>query len=114
MTKLIETAGEYDPAPCPLPKRGQPLHLIYSADQYLYASFTENDLRGTRPEDLATWEIRCEGGHVILLPPDDGRDDHVFGVCQCDPDDIKERGHDQGCAQGDFARLRNLVSGSTA
>ena len=109
--KLIEKADDYALVPCPLPKCGEPLHLVCTADQCLYASFTEDELRGCRGDDLGQWEVRCEAGHVILLPPDDGAEDHVFGVCRCDPDDIKERGHAEGCAQGDFERLRRLVNG---
>lgn len=105
--KLIGNVGDYDPVPCPLPRCGEPLHLACTADQYLYASFTADNLRGCRGDDLESWEIRCEAGHVILLPLDDGAENHVFGVCRCDP----EEGHEEGCAAGDFERLRSLVHG---
>ena len=109
--RLIDKAGKgYDPVPCPLPGCGQPLHLTWQADQYLYSGLTEAEMRGMIPADLGSWEVCCEAGHVILVPPDDGAEEHVFGVCRCDPDDIAERGHDEGCAQGDFGRLRRLIN----
>jgi hypothetical protein len=110
--KLLEaeSAGYYDPVPCPLALCGEPLHLTYTADQLLYASFTEEDLDGIIPADLPSWEVRCEAGHVILLPPDDGQDNHTFGTCSCDPADVKDHGHDDGCAHGDFARLKEVIA----
>src|SRR5579862_3395954 len=104
--KLLEEAGDYDPAPCPLPECGKPLHFTYSASQYLYASFTEEDLRGCRGDEFTSWEIRCEAGHVILLPLDNGDENHEFGVCRCDPADVAVDGHAEPCPQDDFARLR--------
>lgn len=109
MSKLIEKAGDYDPVPCPLPGCGQALHLRLHSDQYLYASFDAEALHGMVSGDLNHWEVTCEAGHVILVPPDDGVDVHLFGVCGCDAE--ADGGHDEGCADGDFERLRRLVNG---
>jgi hypothetical protein len=109
MTRLMDKGGDYDPVPCPLPDCGQALHLKLMSDQYLYASFTEEDLRGISSGDLNHWEVACEAGHVILVPPNDGAEEHLFGVCRCDLDDVKEHGHDDGCSHGDFDRLRRRL-----
>lgn len=101
--RLVEGADDYDPVPCPL--CGSPLHLNYMADQYLYASFTEADMRGVRGDDLEGWTIGCENGHIVMVPVDDGAESHVFGICTCDPDE----GHPEGAACHDFDRLRSLL-----
>lgn len=100
---LGDTSGYYDPVPCPI--CGNPLHLIYSGDQFLYASFTQDELNGIRPRDTESWEVRCEAGHVVLLPCDDGQESHLFGVCPCDPGED----HLDGCALGDFMRLKEVI-----
>lgn len=105
-----ETVGYYEPVPCPMPLCGEPLHLTYTADQYLYASFTEKELSGLVPSDMPGWEVRCEAGHVVLLPVDDGQDNHTFGICSCDPAEVEEHGHEDGCAHGDFARLKEVIA----
>lgn len=98
----------YDPVPCPMPRCGQPLHLCWAADQYLYSGTTRAEMRGMVPSDLGDWHVICEAGHVILVPPDDGAEEHVFGQCRCDPE--ADGGHDEGCADGDFDRLRELAN----
>lgn len=105
--KLVPDAAGYDPARCILPGCGQPLYLAYTASQDIYASFTDADLTGCRPHDMESWEVRCLDGHVLLLPPDDGQESHLFGTCVCDLDEDQD--HGEGCARGDFARLKAVI-----
>lgn len=112
MTSLIENAGDYDPVPCPLPECGYPLHLRLVAYHELHAGDTGEALRGLALSavsglDLNQWKVVCAAGHVILVPPDDGEEWHLFGECRCEPSGP----HEDGCAAGDFGRLRRLVNG---
>lgn len=100
------SAEIYEPASCALPDCGAWLHMVITSDQPLYASFTSSDLAVPGGWDCA-WEVRCENGHVVLLPPDNARDSQVFGQCFCEPGE--EPDPDDSCGHGDMARLRKVV-----
>jgi len=102
---LLPGVHGFDPVPCPL--CGSPLHLSFTSDQYLYAGFTRSDLDGIRPDDMESWDIRCERGHVVLLPPDNGEERQLFGQCHCEPGED----HPEECAAHDFDRLRKMANG---
>lgn len=58
--------------PCPLPECGSPLHLVRLTDRGLYAG----DFKDAAPLDVSdfhtcTWEVRCERGHIVMLPGDE-------------------------------------------
>ena len=104
---LSETAGRYEMARCGLPGCGEDLHMVITSDQPVYLSFTAEDFRNPADWD-SHWEVRCEAGHVVLLPPDHGGDISEFGHCRCDPDAQPDA--DALCGHGDMARLRAITS----
>lgn len=103
---LRETSYDYEQARCALPGCGEFLHMVVISDQPVYLSFAAGDLRRTEGWD-GTWEVRCEAGHVVLLPPGNGRESPRFGECLCEPGE--EQAPDDYCGHGDLARLRAVT-----
>lgn len=98
-------AAKYDIAMCPLPRCGKPLYVLWEVAHELYLSFTAADL--AEPTGEASWQVKCEDGHLIMIPRSDGDSGHVFGRCDCEPDaDEDER---EFCQHNDLTRLRELL-----
>jgi hypothetical protein len=90
------------PASCPLPDCGAWLHMVVITDTPICLGFSQGDQFLAAGDQ--TWEVRCENGHVVLLPPDDARETHVFGECSCGME------YPAGfCGHGDFDRLRQIA-----
>jgi len=103
--------------PCPLPDCDSPLHLVRLTDRCFYAG----DFKDAAPLDAsdfhtATWEVKCERGHTVMLPddatgcdavgcPDPGGEGCIHPDADFDwSDDYRTfRGHD-------LARLHRLVT----
>jgi hypothetical protein len=99
---LAPDGDPQSPACCPLPGCGAGLHMVVITDTPIFLCFSEGDL-ATADGDQH-WEVRCENGHVVLLPPDDARESHVFGECSCGMEDPAGF-----CGHGDFDRLRQIA-----
>jgi hypothetical protein len=93
---------------CVLPDCAQPLHMVITSDIPLHASTTDAELATPVGGDC-TWEVRCEAGHVLLVPVDDGEDSHTFGQCRCDPECRACTRPGYECAHSDMERLRKVV-----
>src|ERR1700677_4063876 len=106
---LRRMTDQYEFALCGLQNCRQPLHMVFTNDQPIYLSFAADDLTDPSKSD-GSWEVRCEAGHVILVPVDDGEPWHVFGQCRCEPTDPPAP--DDECGHGDLARLRAVLAGS--
>ena len=108
---LFPNAGHYSEARCSLPDCGEPLHIVWTSDTVIYLDSTDEHLRGPEggPMLTCTWEVRCEGGHIVLLPSEDGGDWHVFaGRCVCN-DDYPDPEHEKLCPHNDMDRLRAVT-----
>jgi hypothetical protein len=90
------------PACCPLPDCGAWLHMVVITDTPICLSFSQGDQ--FLADGDQSWEVRCENGHVVLLPPGNGAENHVFGECSCDMEDPAGF-----CGHGDFDRLRQIA-----
>jgi hypothetical protein len=92
----------FEPLTCPLPNCGHQLHLTWTNGRALYADDLA-DPPALSDLHTSTWEVRCEDGHVVLLPDHLGcgrcRDEGTCpGGCDVDSDDDYRtfRLHDAG------------------
>jgi hypothetical protein len=109
--QLIKVPSLYAEARCILPGCGEPLHMTWTASTSIYLSDTDDKLRGPGPGNVLTlsWEVSCEGGHIVLLPADTAGDWYEFaGPCTCNPD-YPDPERERVCAHNDMARLRAVV-----
>ena len=110
--RLREGASHYAEARCGLAVCGQPLHLVWSYSTAIYLDDTAEKLQGP-PEGAAltaTWQVECEAGHVLLLPPDTAEDWYEFaGRCICNPD-YPDPDYEQNCPHNDMDRLRSVLA----
>lgn len=107
--QLSDGAPEYALAKCPMPECGQTLMLMVAGHQDIYLSFTPEDFElEALGLDLSSWQVCCLSGHVLLLPPDDGAEDHEFGKCTTHDIGAGDE-HGPDCGAGDFARLQRVL-----
>lgn len=69
-----------------------PLHLVWTMDVPLYTDARE-DVPTVADGYTRDWEVRCEGGHVVLLPAE-------HGCCPCG--DEARNGAEAGPGHDDF------------
>lgn len=91
-------------ARCALPGCGETLLITWTSSRVVMHADTVEELAAGRPE-TSTWEVACESGHVLLLPPDTGGDEYTFGDCDCDGEDFFG-----DCGHNDMTRLRRVVA----
>lgn len=91
---------------CGLADCGEPLHIVLTFDRALYVEDTAEDIADPSGHHTSSWEVVCERGHVVLLPPDTANDSYTFGECQCEPTDPDG---EADCGHGDMARLRRVL-----
>jgi hypothetical protein len=110
--QLAQTADPYEFARCGLPGMDGPcgadLHIVWTADRSIYLSDTARDIGSPDNAALITWEVVCEAGHTVLVPPDTAEESYMFGGCNCDPEDGPSP--DQFCGHGDLVRLRAVLA----
>jgi hypothetical protein len=106
-----ERVVQVDPDPhaeatCSLPGCRATLYITWTASRAIFLADTADELADPDGAHTASWEVSCEAGHVVLLPPDTAEDAYVFGECDCDgePELLAECGHN------DMARLRRVVA----
>jgi hypothetical protein len=105
-----ETVVRVDPDPhaqagCALPGCGADLHITWTASRAVFLGDTVDDLAAGE-HHTATWEVSCDAGHILLLPPDTAADSYIFGECDCDGDED----FFGDCGHNDMARLRRVVA----
>lgn len=93
-------------ATCALADCGKTLYITWTSTRAVYLGDTADDLAEPDSGHTSSWEVSCEAGHVVLLPPDTACDNYTFGECDCDgePDLMALCGHN------DMARLRRVVA----
>lgn len=70
---------EYAEVPCPLPGCEAGLHLQRTTSRWFFAGdFLDAGICG-EDGDVASWQVECREGHVLLLPGD-------VGCPQCEDD----------------------------
>lgn len=107
--RLVEGAGHFEEARCILPGCGQPLHITWMASTAIYLDDTAGKLRGPDLALTSTWQVNCEAGHIVLLPPDTADDYCEFaGRCTCNPD-YPDVDAERLCAHNDMDRLRAVI-----
>jgi hypothetical protein len=104
-------AERYDQALCCLPDCDAPLYFSRMESRAIYLTDTAEDIRSAAHS--SSWEVECENGHKILLPPPTAEDDYTFGVCRI-ADGDGECDHDPpDCPRHDLYRLRDVLSDRT-
>ena|ERR1700733_4288032 len=114
--QLAPTADPYAAAHCGVPGIGAPcgadLHIRWTADRLIYLTDSARDIGEPMSAGMVSWEVVCEAGHTVLVPPDTAEESYLFGGCTCDPDDGPSP--DQFCGHGDLARLRIVLAPAPA
>lgn len=93
--------GFYTALTCTIMGCDSPLHLVWTMDVPLYTDAREDV---PTPDEAYTrgWEVRCEEGHVVLLPA-------VRNCCPCGDDACNGAeagpGHDDFDGPGDDQRI---------
>jgi hypothetical protein len=100
---LREHPDVYAQAACSLPDCGQPLYIERSEGGAVYLSDSAFDL--SVRDHTSTWQVKCGGGHTVLVPLDTGQDSFTFGECAIHE---KNEAHDDSC--DDLARLRLVTA----
>lgn len=107
--QLREGAGHYEEARCSLPGCGEPLHITWTGSRAIYLDDTADMIRDPAGALTTSWQIGCEGGHVILLPPDTAEDSYEFAcLCVCNPD-YPDPEAERMCPHNDMDRLRAVL-----
>ena len=88
MSKPLYVDGNaFEDVPCPLPECAKPLYVSLSYTLPVLSGSTQVDLNNPAYGITMSWEVVCEGLHVVMLPEDEP----------------------QGFSDDDMARLRKLL-----
>lgn len=96
-----EAKGPWDDLLCTLPDCDAPLYIERTTSLRLIAGQTIAEAR--TGEDVSSWQVSCQEGHVLLLSGDD--EYAQFGLCRWDDADHDEP-HD--CPRLDLEQLRKV------
>ncbi|GIF08695.1 hypothetical protein [Actinoplanes siamensis] len=107
---MSAVADDFASLLCPMPDCLSPLHLAWTCSRPLYLG----DLAAPAPiapeeADFGFWTVKCEEGHVVLVPADPGcqREEGCAGNCSCDVDHDDEL---RTFRASDVTRLHKLLA----